>query len=106
MTVIQQRTTVMNLFDHTNFFELENSSLRKLLEAFETSHKRHLVCDDDVDLIFSDDGADLSAVCRSARLCWARFLCKELATQLEYNVPDRAINQSVYLFTLVDIRCA
>src|ERR1700704_6539215 len=39
----QQGMTVMTLFDHTNIIEAEELALDNLLEAFETSRKRHLV---------------------------------------------------------------
>jgi hypothetical protein len=97
---------VMTLYKHTGFSAAETLALGKLFEAFETSHKRHLVDGSDEDLILSDDGAQLSAVCRSARLCWAYFLCEELASHLKYDVVDRNVDQPVFLVTLVDIKCA
>lgn len=96
----------MTLFEHTCVKAYEQDALNRLFEAFETSRKRHLVDRDDEDLILSDDGADLSAVCHSARLCWAHFLCEALAIQFDYDVVNRTIDQPVFLFTLVDVRCA
>lgn len=96
----------MTLFEHTCVQSDEEAALRRLFNAFETSRKRHLVDDYDQDLILSGDGANLSAVNRSARLCWAHFLCDELANHFKYSDVHRSINQPVFLFTLVDISCA
>jgi hypothetical protein len=41
----------MTLFNHTKFASAEDVALTKLFEAFETSHKRHLIDGDDEDLI-------------------------------------------------------
>ena len=95
----------MTLFKDTAFKAVEKLALGKLLDAFETSRKRHLVNGNDEDLIVADDGAALSAVCHLARLCWAHFLCQELADHFGYDVLTRTINQDVHLFTLVDVKC-
>src|SRR5215218_9813971 len=100
MIVIQQRTAVMTLFKHTGFKAAEKLALGQLLDAFEKSHKRHLIKAEDEDLILSDEGAALTAVCHSARQCWAHFLCDELAGHFDYDSFDRTVNQPVFLFTL------
>lgn len=96
----------MPLFEDSGAYAAEQLATAELLEAFETSRKRHLIYADDEDLVLADDGANLSAVCCSGRLCWAYFLCNELASHFDYDVGDRTINQPVFLFTLVDISCA
>ncbi|MFB6418946.1 hypothetical protein [Bradyrhizobium tunisiense] len=96
----------MTLFEHARIERQEEAALGRLLKAFETSRKRHLVDEYDEDLILAGDGANLSAVNRSARLCWAYFLCRELERQLEYSCVSCTTNQPVFLVTLTDIRCA
>jgi hypothetical protein len=96
----------MTLFKHSRFSTYEKLALGKLFRAFETSHKRKLVNDDDEELILSDDGAGLNAVCRAARLWWAQFLCEELASYLKYDPVSRNVDRDIFFFTLVDIQCA
>ncbi|MBR0939246.1 hypothetical protein [Bradyrhizobium jicamae] len=96
----------MTLFKHTGILAAEELATDELLKAFETSRKRHLIYSSDEDLVTANDGAQLSAVCQSARLCWAHYLCQELADHFDYDASDRTINQPVFLFTLVDISCA
>ncbi|WP_157643023.1 hypothetical protein [Bradyrhizobium sp. WSM4349] len=96
----------MSLFEHTQIVAAEEIACRKLLSAFETSHKRNLVSSGDEELIVDSAGAGLSAVCLSARTCWAHFLCGELERYFAYNNATRATNQKVFFFTLVDISCA
>lgn len=106
IVILTKRTTVMTLFEHSGAAAAEQLATAELLEAFETSRKRHLIYADDEDLVLADDGANLSAVCHSGRLCWAYFLCSELASHFDYDVRERTINQPVFLFTLVDVSCA
>ncbi|WP_342712894.1 hypothetical protein AAFG13_18220 [Bradyrhizobium sp. B124] len=106
IVILTKWTMVMTLFEHSGAAAAEQLATAELLEAFETSRKRHLIYADDEDLVLADDGANLSAVCHSGRLCWAHFLCSELANHFDYDVDDRTINQRVFLFTLVDISCA
>ncbi|MFK4488500.1 hypothetical protein [Bradyrhizobium sp. USDA 336] len=96
----------MSLFKHALIQQHEDDAVGELLIAFETSRKRHLVDEDDEDLVVSGDGASLSAVNSDARLCWAHFLCREMAGLLSYDDVFRSINQPVFLVTLVDIGCA
>ncbi|MHC2395049.1 hypothetical protein ACVMFA_007380 [Bradyrhizobium liaoningense] len=106
MIIVQtKQVIIMTLFKHTKIEEAEDFAHGRLLNAFETSHKRHLVDSNDEDLVSADDGAGLSAVCHSARLCWARFLSRELACRFHYDVKTGAINGKVYFFTLVDVGC-
>lgn len=96
----------MSLFEHTQIVAAEEIAVQKLLSSFEASHKRHLVNSGDEELVLDDAGADLSAVCHSARICWAHFLCDELQRYFGYESATRSTNQKVFFFTLVEVSCA
>lgn len=96
----------MSLFEDTQIVAAEEIACGKLLTAFESSHKRHLVDSGDAELVLDDAGANLSAVCYSARVCWAYFLCDELERYFEYDCASRTTNKKVFFFTLVDVSCA
>ncbi|WP_445220464.1 hypothetical protein ACKWRH_10600 [Bradyrhizobium sp. Pa8] len=96
----------MNLFKHTEIVAAEEIACGKLLSAFEASPKRNLVNSGDEELVLDSAGAGLSAVCHSARICWAHFLCDELERYFAYGSATRATNQKVFFFTLADIGCA
>ena len=96
----------MTLFEHTQIVAAEEIACKMLLSAFETSHKRNLVGSGDEELVLDSAGAGLSAVCHSARNCWAHFLCDELEKYFAYDSVSRVTNQRVFFFTLVDIECA
>src|SRR5215213_91477 len=57
---------VMTLFKHTDVVSAEDFALVQLMEAFETSHKRHLVDGDDEELILSSDGANTAKMAQVA----------------------------------------
>ncbi|UGY28870.1 hypothetical protein HU675_0020020 [Bradyrhizobium septentrionale] len=96
----------MSLFKETKIQEQEEFAEGDLLSAFETSHKRHRVDEDDEELVMSDDIEDLSAVNTRARLCWARHLCRLLERAVGFDSKSGLIEQDVFLVSLVDIRCA
>jgi hypothetical protein len=96
----------MSLFEHTAIVAAEDASRSKLLAAFLTSHKRGLVNSGDEELVLDAEGAGLSAVCHSARICWAHFLCDELGRYFSYDDATKTTNKRVFFFTLVDVGCA
>src|SRR5205814_8637210 len=75
---IAKRMTAVSLFKDTRIKVQEAFAERELLHAFETSHRRHLVNDDDEDLVVSGDEEDLIAVNSVVRLIWAESVCRHL----------------------------
>jgi hypothetical protein len=106
LTYSTQGKAAMSLFTDTKIKEQEEFAEIELLSAFETSHKRHLVADDDEELIASSDDLSLSAVNTNARLCWAKHLCRGLGQGFGYDEKTGQIAEMVFFVTLVDIRCA